>query len=521
MKNIFIFFQNCINAVTLVIALLFFTTSGFAQLHGLDDPGNILKPLYGDVTPIRSCEELAKVSIPNGVIESAVIDPSDNSCTVTVIVNHPPADDHVTVWVKLPMKGWNGRLYGVGGGGWVSGYKFNMPLPVSKGFAAVTTDGGHSTNLMTGAGFALDPNNHLRWQEVRDYAYLSVHDMTVVAKALVHAFYGKPVRYSYFVGISNGGREGITEALRYPEDYNGIFAGAPAINLANVFLSISWAQTVMLETKNVVSKEKLVAVNKAVIAACDGADGVVDGVIDNPLSCTWDPKSFVGTKVGESTFTDADAEVVRRIWEGPRRTNGESLWHGLDRGADLTAVGSSKGAAFALEFVRYLLLHDPNWKGPISTIAEFELLHNQAMDQYGSTFASNDPDLTKFRDHGGKLLVLHGMADQLIPAQNSIQYYESVKAKMGGAKRTAEFARLFLMPGLDHALAGTGPIATGELIDLVRWVEQGKAPDRINCECRDKAGKVTRTRPVFLYPTEARYIGKGSTDDAVNFVKER
>src|SRR6478672_7894606 len=238
-----------------------------------------LKPIYPDAAPVCSPEELKKVVIPNTTIESVTVDERDGTVRVTAIITHPPAGDRVKVWVALPVKNWNGRFRGNGGGGFTTGTADSLRGAVAQGFAAAATDGGHEG----GSGsFALHANGRLNWQEIRDFAYLGIHEMTVVGKALTQAFYGKAPRFSYFVGGSTGGRQGLMEAQRYPADYDGIYSGCPAIHWASMVPSTLWPQVVMHDAKHLVSKEKLDAVTAAAIAACDRDDGVSDGVIDDP-----------------------------------------------------------------------------------------------------------------------------------------------------------------------------------------------------------------------------------------------
>ncbi len=253
---------------------------------------------------------------------------------------------------------------------------------------------------------------------------------------------------------------------------------------------------------------------------------VVDGVIDDPIACTWDPKAFVGTAVGDEKFTEADAEVVRRIWEGPRGHGGRFIWHGMTRGTNLVALAETTGTplrgkpfGIAHDWFKYFLVQDAKWSAATMTRDEFELLWNQSVEIYGPVFGADDPDLTRFRDRGGKLIITHGLADQLIPHLGSVDYFERVQQKMGGAQPTAQFARLFLIPGVDHGSRGAGPAPTGgALFDaLVAWVEQGKAPESLRAELKDKDGKLVRTRPLFPYPQLSVYKGSGSTDDGANF----
>jgi feruloyl esterase len=480
------------------------------------------KPIFPEVTPVCPCESLAKVSIPNTTIDSTSLDPTDGSCRVTATVTHPPSSDRFKVWIALPVKNWNGRFRGSGGGGFSGGGPGSLRGPVTQGFATGATDTGHEG----GSGsFALDANGRFHWQAIIDNAYLGIHDMTVVGKALTHAFYGKAPRYSYFMGGSSGGRQGLMEAQRYPEDYDGIVSGCPAIIWHRFLPADLWPQVVMVAAKNFVPKAKLDAATAAAVAACDELDGVKDGVIDDPSRCTYDLKALVGTKVGDDTFTGADAEVVRKIWEGPRGQDGSFLWHGLSRGTDLFALAGTTGSPLTgrpfgipLDWFRFFLVQDPRWDWTTLTPAGFEMLWRQSVEQWDTVFGTDDPDLTRFRDRGGKVIIYHGLADQLIPAEGTIDYYKRVQQRMGGAEKTAQFARLFLTPGVDHGFRGRGPTPTGQFEAVIRWVEEGKAPEMLLGERRDPNNKVIGTRPLFPYPRVAKYRGSGSTDDAENFV---
>jgi len=479
-------------------------------------------PLFSDAAPVCAPEDLRKVSLPNTTIESVAIDPTDGSVRVTAIVTHPPAHDRVKVWVALPGKNWNGRFQGNGGGGFLGGSPESLRGPVAQGFVTAATDTGHEG----GSGsFALNANGRLNWAEIRDFAYLGIHEMTVVGKALAKVFYGQAPRYSYFVGTSTGGRQALVEAQRFPEDYDGIISRCPAINWARMVPVGISPLLAMHERNNFVSKAKFDAVTAAVVAACDGADGITDGVIEDPTTCTWDPKAFVGTKVGEEMFTEADADVVRQIWQGAQGRDGKPLWYGMPRGANLFALAETTGTPLQgkpfgpmHDWLRYFLAQNATWDWRTLTRDELELFVSQSAELYGPVFNADDPDLTRFRDRGGKVIILHGLTDQLIPPQGTVLYYERVQRQMGGAERTAEFARLFLVPGVDHGFRGAGPSPTGLMQAILAWTEDGKAPARLLAESRDKAGKLTRSRPLFPYPQTAKYTGRGSTDDAANFV---
>jgi len=479
------------------------------------------RQVFADSTPAISHEELARVAIPNTTIDSVERNAEDGSCRVRATVTHPPAQCRVRVFVALPMKGWNGRFLGTGGGGYQGGNPAGLGRQVRLGYATAATDTGHDGGSAT---FALGANGRLDWHAVQDNAYLGIHDMTVVGKALAKAFYGKDPRYSYFVGGSSGGRQGLMEAQRFPEDYDGILSLCPAINWQRFLPVDLWPQVVMAACKNFVPKAKLDAATAAAVTSCDALDGVADGVIDDPFHCTYDPKVLVGSKVGDDTFTEADAVVVRKIWEGARGRDGRFLWYGLARGTDLSALAGTSGTPLSgkpfsipLDWLRYFLLQDPKWDWTRLTPSGFELLWNQSVEQFGDVIGTDDPDLSRFRDRGGKVIITHGLADQLITAAGSIDYFKRVQERMGGREKVEGFARLFLAPGVDHGFRGPGATPTGELKALLRWVEEGAPPVKLMAEHRDDGGKVVRTRPLFPYPQIAKYKGSGSTDDAENF----
>jgi len=510
--------------LTISIAILVAAfAGGLSLLQAAESPPG---PLYPGITPVCPCESLTDLSLPNTTIESAVVDASNNMCRVTAIVTHPPAGDRVKVWIGLPLTNWNGRFQGTGGGGFLGGHANSLRGPVGLGFSAGATDTGHEG----GSGrFALDANGRQDWQAIINNAYLGIHEMTVLGKALTKAFYGKAPRYSYFVGVSTGGRQGLMEAQRFPDDYDGIVSACPAINWHRFVSGSLWPQVVMLEMKNFVSKAKLDAATAAAIAACDADDSVKDGVIDDPFHCAYDPKVLVGTRVGDDTFTEADATVIRKIWEGPRTQDGRFMWYGPERGADMfpyagttgSGTGDSplKGKPFSIghEYWRFYLAQDARWDWSTLTYAGFEQLWTKSVEQYGAVIGTDDPDLTRFRDHGGKVIITHGLADELIPAAGSVDYYKRVQQRMGGGEATAKFARLFLVPGVNHGFNGPGARPTGLNESIIRWVEEDKAPDKILAEKRDANGKVIRTRPLFPWPQVAKYNGNGSTDEEQNF----
>ena len=260
-------------------------------------------------------------------IDSVSVDQQNTGpvCRVTATVTHPPAGDQIKVFVALPMESWNGRFQATGGGGYAGGSANNITRPADLGYVAAATDTGHAGGS---GGFALDANGRLNWQLIRDNASLGVHQMTVVAKALTRELYGTPPRYSYFNGCSSGGRQGLMEAQRFPEDYDGILAIAPAINWAHFLPADMWPQVVMLGARNFLPACKADMATAAAVKACDTLDGVADEVLEDPRRCPFDPKALVGASTdGCGEFTSADAAVIQQVWEGPRRADGTWLWY--------------------------------------------------------------------------------------------------------------------------------------------------------------------------------------------------
>ena len=484
------------------------------------------RPLVPNTAPARACERLVDVALPDTTIDSALVDPGDQTsgpaCRVVATRTHPPAGDKVRIFLAFPMKDWNGRFLGVGGGGFSGGSPNALRQPAAQGFAAGSTDTGHEGG---GGSFALDSNGRLNWQLIRDNAYLGIHEMTTVGKALTQAFYGTAPPRAYFNGCSTGGRQGLMEAQRYPADYDGIVSGAPAINWTKLHPEQLWGAMVLLEAKNVLPMCKFAAATAAAISACDDSDGVKDGVLEDPARCTYDPRALVGTSSGDcGALTEADADVIRKIWEGPRRRDGSFLWYGLARGADFGGLSGTQGNPPAgrpnpitLDWFRYFLTQNPQWDWTTITQGSYEQLWDQSVEEFSDVIATDNPDLTGFRDRGGRLVMWHGQADPLIYPGGSIDYYNHVTERMGGASKTAEFLRLFLAPGVGHCGGGAGPPPTGQLTAVINWVENGKAPETLAAVRRDQAGAIVRSRPLCQYPRVARYKGEGSTDDAANF----
>ena len=343
------------------------------------------KPLIPNAKPVRSCDSLADVALPNTTIESAGADANNpDICRVVAIATHPPADDKVRIWIAIPRSNWNGRFLGTGGGGFSGGSPNGVNQPVALGFAAGATDTGH---VGGSASFALDTNGQLNWQAIRNFAHVGIHEMTVTGKALTEAMYGMAPRYSYFNGCSTGGRQGLMEAQRYPQDYDGIVAAAPAINWTHLMMQSFWGSMLMNAASNPIPSCKLAAATAAAVAACDAIDGVKDGVLEDPARCTYDPKPLIGTSAGDcGAFTQADADIIRKLWEGPRRDDGGPLWHGPPRGADLNALAASRGTplapqafGFSVDWLRYFITQNPQFDWTTVTPAAYQAFWDRSV----------------------------------------------------------------------------------------------------------------------------------------------
>jgi feruloyl esterase len=415
----------------------------------------------------------------------------------------------------MPAAGWNGKFVGVGNGGY-SGeiWYWSMTEPLSRGYATASTDTGHQGSVVDASFAAGHPE---KWT---DFAYRAVHEMTVKSKAIIAAFYDNPLRRAYWNGCSTGGRQGLMEAQRYPEDYDGIIAGAPANYMSRLSAQFLWvSQALHKEEGSFLPPDKLQVLHSGVVNACDARDGVKDGVLENPTACKFDP-GVLACKGSDtaSCLTPPQVEAVRRIYGGSMnpRTK-QPLFPGLAPGGEL---GWSTGRGQAMKqpiplvtgIFKFVVFNDPNWN-----FQSFDFDKDIARsDEAGRSIDAIDPNVKTFFDRGGKLLQYHGWTDPGIPPQNSINYYNSVVAANGGASKVSDSHRLFMVPGMDHCAGGEGPDRFDALAALDTWVEKKQAPNQILAS-RTRDGKVDRTRPLCPYPQVAVYSGSGSTDDAKNF----
>jgi feruloyl esterase len=475
-----------------------------------------------------SCESLASLAFPNTAITTAqVVAPGafvppggpgkgkaanaykdlPEFCRVTATLK-PSSDSDIKVEFWLPTSNWNRKLQSVGNGGWAGVISYSaLADAVKAGYAGASTDTGH----VGGSGsFALQHP-----EQLIDFSWRSEHEMTLKAKAVILAFYGSAPRLSYWNGCSTGGRQGLKEAQKFPGDYDGIIAGAPANRTA---LALWAAFAVLKDPASYIPAAKYPVIHQAVLAACDLRDGVKDGLIEDPTRCKFDPKVLLCKNGdGPSCLTAPQVEAARKLYSAATNPRtGQELFPSVSPGSELNwgvlAAGPDPSAPI-FDHYKYVVFKNPAWDWKTfdfdKGIALAEQPENAAMN-------ATDPNLQPFFAHNGKLLIYHGWADTNIAPLNTIKYYKSVMDTLGGTSKTSNNVRLFMEPGMGHCGGGEGPNVFDKVGTLEQWVEQGKAPEKIIAS-HSTAGKVDRTRPLCPYPQVSKYKGAGSIDEASNF----
>jgi feruloyl esterase len=425
----------------------------------------------------------------------------------------PSSDSDIKIEVWLPAVGWNGTFQAVGNGGWAGNISYGaLASALQEGYATASTDTGHTGGNAT---FAIGHR-----EKVIDFAYRAVHEMAVKSKTIIAAFYDRAPRFSYWTGCSTGGRQGLMAAQRYPEDFDGIVAGAPANNQTQLCAwRIAVEAKILQEPTSVVPQAKLALVNRAVLAACDALDGVTDGLLTDPHQCNFDPAALM-CRGGDADdcLTAPQVEAVKMGYAPAKKKTGELIYPGLVPGGEtgwamLTAANPEPGGIDVGMF-RYVAHEDPAWDW-----RTFDLDRDSALiDKKAGFIDATNPDLSAFRARGGKLIIYHGWNDGgsggAISPQNSVNYYSSVLAKMGSQQQ--DWLRLFMVPGMAHCGGGPGPNQVNWTAALERWRESGIAPDQLIAS-RVSDNRVNMTRPICPYPQIAQYNGVGSTNDAANF----
>jgi feruloyl esterase len=488
-------------------------------------PHAIAAPAHG------ACANLSALKLPDTTITSAQ-EVTGGSLTPTgarALTGLPPFCRVVAVTrpairfeVWLPLDTWNGKFQGVGNGANAGTISYPaMVTAMKRGYATASTDTGHQTENARDGEWAMGHP-----ELVADFGYRAIHVTAENGKTIVGKFYAQPAKHAYFVACSTGGRQALMEAQRFPEDYDGIIAGAPAVNWSRFQTGgHMWvADAFNKDPESYLPATKLKALGDAVNAACDKLDGITDGIIADPRKCTFDPKLLqcAAGKDDATCLTPKQVTAVSKVWSGSHSSSGELIYPGYMRGGEaspggwnayMTGTGPLSGNHYeqASNTLKYLILENPNWD-----YRSFDVEKDAAFAQkkLGKLFDAFDPNLTPFRDRGGRLLLYHGWNDPSISPLNTINYYEKVGATV---KNSEEFARLFMVPGMLHCGGGPGPNSFDMVAALEQWVEQKHAPERIDAS-HITNGAVDRTRPLCVYPKTASYTGSGSTDEAANFV---
>ncbi len=488
------------------------------------------------------CANLTTLDLPDTVITSAVEVPAGAApygntgptCSSDKAAPQLPAfcrvqatvAPQINIEVWLPLAGWNGKFQGLGNHGFAGNIEFSdMGPELVKGYAVAGTDTGHQ-----GSGTAWMQNH----QQIVDYGSRGIHEMTVNAKAIVKAFYGKAAKYSYFNGCSTGGKEGLMEAQRYPADYDGINVGGSAnFDQIGNRMQYVWNGQVTFGSgtplAGVLEPGTLWLINQAALAACDKLDGVVDGVIDDPRACPFQPASLL-CKAGETTgcLTQAQVTALENVYQGPRNPRtGEEIYPGLPRGGELGWNGHTNGSnifSTADQFFKFMVYNNPSWD---FRTFDFDSDVAYTKNNFSALIDAVDPDLSGFRKAGGKLLFTHAWSSTVHTGTRSLEYYDQVARRMHGRDddddkgdiygKTREFFRLFMAPS---ASGSKGPSTLDSMPYLEQWVEHGVPPQRL-IAVHKTAGVVDRTRPLCAYPEHAVYKGSGSIDAAENFVCRR
>lgn len=458
-----------------------------------------------------------------------------------VLMDKPSADSAIPIEVWMPLKGWNGRFRGQGNGGFAGSISYSvLALAVVEGYASAATDTGHAGG-MGDASWALGHP-----EKVIDFGYRAIHEMTVKAKAVVEAYYAAPAKHTYFSACSDGGREALMEAQRFPEDYDGIIAGAPANNWTHMMATtLYYTQAMTLDPENYIPSSKLPAIQAAVLAECDAADGVKDGVINDPRSCHFKPATMAckGAET-DQCLTAKQAHTLEVLYAGGHDASGKEIFPGYVPGAEdgpggwgLWVTGAvPMGSAIAGLTKGYfvdMVYERGDWDMKTASIED---AMKAAVAKTSHALDATDPNLRPFVARGGKLIVYHGWNDPAISALNTIEYYEAMRAATG-EKLTDSSVRLYLVPGMQHCTGGPGAANFGQFwlppggvpddaehdvnLAMEAWVEKGVAPQQlITGKYAEQANhfQLLMTRPLCAYPRVAQYKGTGDTNEAASFI---
>lgn len=478
------------------------------------------------IRPVMECGEAVKLrsessEAPYRVLSAAIEPATAERAEFCLVKGYAPRQ--VQFELRLPTRTYTGR-YLQGGCGGICGVIFNRISPscsnrhaLGGAFAVSFNNGGHASASIGDALWAIDA------PELReDFAHRASHAAAAAAKAIIRAYYGQPPQHSYFAGCSNGGREALMETQRYPEDFDGVVAGA-SVSMPAAMQKFIWEAQVGLDAQGqeIITPEAARWLHEAVLAACDKLDGVKDGQIDDPRACRFDPNTLVCRNQASSRcLTPVQAEVARKYYSGPLDANGIHLFPGGHAyGSELTWAGpgaNTRGGKDGAEaFLKYLLF--PNELAPTFSWRDwtFDKAHTERLLEHGRLYDAVDPDLSAFARHGGKLIVWQGANDPSAGIYGMYDYYQAVRNASAGMENARRFARFFIIPGVYHCGNGYVPYEFDLLGAVVHWVEQGTAPDSVLAVAKLADGKL-RERPVFAHPMRAKYTG-GDVNSAASF----
>ncbi len=473
------------------------------------------------------CQALQGRNIGGALISKAVLATSVGTqaqhCKVSAVIHKS-----LNFEVQLPGD-WNQRLLYSGGGGWNGAIGFISSAPPDQlaKYVRVASDSGHQGSGID-ASWAL--NNPAAQN---DFAYLSVHTVLEATQAIVHEYYGDNARHRYFEGCSNGGREALISASRFPHDFDGIIAGAPAYAWTALFRAfVRNAQHQARTPGGALTVAQAGAIDRAVMAQCDKQDGAADGIIANPAACKFDPSALqCGKTSAKECLTEPQLATVKALYSDVRSKSGERVyapyWPGGEGqgwpmwitggvsaapGAPVSPIGGQQ--AFSDGLVKYWLMADPNYD-----VAKFDFDEHAAAVRQAAASLDAGPDLSAFFALGHKLILWHGTSDWGISAQSSVDYFNAAGQASGGDAKRDESMEFFLAPSVQHCRGGTGADTFSFVEPVSAWVEQGIRPSSMHPQASkfDAAGKVAFTRPLCAYPALPRYKGKGNINDAGNF----
>jgi tannase/feruloyl esterase len=417
---------------------------------------------------------------------------------------------------------WNERIQDLGGGGY-AGSVGPVTGATDTGYVGSSTDTGHPASA--GGTFALNPDNSLNLGLIRDFAFNGIHQQAIWTRKLAEIYYGKEPKFTYWNGCSTGGRQGHQQAQKYPNDFDGILAGAPAFNWDRFIPSEQWGEIVMNEEVGApISVAKLNAATSASLAACDALDGIKDGIIQDPRACHFKASALTCTGNPALCLTSQEASAINKIWDGPPGPkDGERLWFGLERGTTFLGLDAPSPFIISTQWFQYWVDQNPAFDWHTITEASFAQQFKESELKFHDVIGTDDPDLSEFREHGGKMIIYHGLADLLIMPRGSYNYYNRATKHAGGLSQVQKFYRFFPYPGNSHC-GGNPDQPNAPLINstdlfnaLVNWVEHGAAPDSIIAYNNATPALATVSRPICKYPDKLTYNGTGSTSVASSF----